>query len=242
MPTQGEEILQQLRRYEEGKREPAVPAVPAVPASAGVQDDELLNSQLEMLQLATSPGTLARDTAAAAPHTAAAPHPHVHYKSLKILARSPRYFPPLNFGVVESDIYRSGHPQSANYCFLESLNLRTIVYVGDKTNDWEYYRWIKDQDGLQFIHIPLTLKPDTNSFSPLEYNQLSYLIDVVTCPSNRPILIHSNKGRHRVGVLVALLRKQVHGWLLAAIYDEYGKYASHNHGKDSSELQLIEFF
>lgn len=37
--------------------------------------------------------------------------------------------PPLNFAVVDEGIFRSGFPDAANFRFLRSLNLRSIVYV-----------------------------------------------------------------------------------------------------------------
>lgn len=38
--------------------------------------------------------------------------------------------PPANFSVVEDNcIYRSGFPQPSNFPFLQSLNLRSIIYL-----------------------------------------------------------------------------------------------------------------
>lgn len=270
MSTQGEQILKQLRRYEDGKRDCVYSSssnggggggglssasVSAVGlnrvGSTEANEDELLNSQLELMQLATSPGTMVQQQQPLSyrPSTGTnddgddghdvlrrTARTNRHYTSLKILASEPRYFPPLNFGVVESDLYRCGHPQSINYPFLESLKLRTIIYVGDKTNSWEYYRWIKSQPReIAFLHVPLDLAATANND-----DKLNYLLSIVAHSANYPILIHSNKGKHRVGVVVALIRKILQGWVLAAVYDEYGKYAKH--GKDNSELQFIEFF
>lgn len=39
--------------------------------------------------------------------------------------------PPLNFALVEDGIYRSGFPMEINYPFLQQLNLKTIIYLGD---------------------------------------------------------------------------------------------------------------
>lgn len=231
MPTQGEQILNQLRRYEDGKREPLGVQPLDLSSSTGksAHEDELLNSQLELLQLETSPGTMVRYSSVEEGKV----EPNIkQYTSLKILASEPKYVPPLNFGVVESDLYRSGHPQAINYPFLESLHLRTIIYVGDTTNSWEYYAWIRAQrQGIQFLHVPV----DTATSEGL-----SHVLSVVAHVGNYPVLVHSNKGKHRVGVVVALVRKVLQGWALAAVYDEYGKYAKH--GKDNTELQLVEFF
>jgi len=36
--------------------------------------------------------------------------------------------PPTNFSMVEDGIFRSGLPQPSNFGFLETLNLRSIMY------------------------------------------------------------------------------------------------------------------
>ena len=69
---------------------------------------------------------------------------------------------------------------------------------------------------------------------------LSHLLD----SRNYPLLIHSNKGKHRwfhmffhsdgSGVVVGCLRK-LQGWSLASIFNEYDRYAQ---GKGESDLQV----
>lgn len=39
------------------------------------------------------------------------------------------YIPPVNWGMVEEDLYRSGKPNVLNFPFLEKLNLKTIIYL-----------------------------------------------------------------------------------------------------------------
>ena len=39
------------------------------------------------------------------------------------------YIPPLNFSMVDNGIFRSGFPGSANFSFLQTLGLRSIMYV-----------------------------------------------------------------------------------------------------------------
>jgi len=40
-----------------------------------------------------------------------------------------RYYPPQNFGMVEEDLYRSSLPTSVNFPFLDTLKLKTIIYL-----------------------------------------------------------------------------------------------------------------
>lgn len=39
------------------------------------------------------------------------------------------FTPPLNFAMVDYGIYRSGFPDSDSFSFLQTLNLRSVVYV-----------------------------------------------------------------------------------------------------------------
>jgi hypothetical protein len=39
------------------------------------------------------------------------------------------YIPPINYGMVEEDLYRSGQPNVLNFPFLERLNLKTIIWL-----------------------------------------------------------------------------------------------------------------
>ncbi|KAH3673194.1 hypothetical protein WICMUC_003812 [Wickerhamomyces mucosus] len=56
---------------------------------------------------------------------------------------------------------------------------------------------------------------------------------------NYPILIHSNKGKHRIGVLVGIMRKLLQGWSITGIFNEYDKFAG---GKGESDIEFIECF
>lgn len=139
--------------------------------------------------------------------------------------------PPLNFGVVATDLYRSGHPQPPSFPFLETLNLKTILYIGDHTKSHEYYHWISNKN-IQFVHIEL-------SNQLLQEDKVNSILDILLNKDNYPILIHSNKGKHRVGVIVGLVRTVLQGWCLAGAYDEYSKFTKE---KGEYDLEFIELF
>lgn len=234
--TQGEQILGQLQRYDDDKRIDKMPLIMDEPQISNEHnEDELLNSQIELMQLSRSPGTIMNTINTPTTITNNNSKHIKHYTSLKIKASKPKYFPPLNFGIIDSDLYRCGHPQIINYPFLKSLKLKTIIYIGDKTNNWEYYKWIKEE-GIQFIHLPIKIELNDKSVKDFKY-----LLSIIKMNDNYPILIHSNKGKHRVGFIVALIRKNLQNWLLAPIYDEYNKYAKFGK-EDNIELQFIELF
>lgn len=39
------------------------------------------------------------------------------------------FVPPFNFAMVDNGIFRSGFPEPANFSFLQTLHLRSIMYV-----------------------------------------------------------------------------------------------------------------
>jgi Tyrosine phosphatase family len=50
-----------------------------------------------------------------------------HHPSLMGERGSSLYIPPLNFGIVDKGVYRSGYPNDRNFPFLKKLGLRAIV-------------------------------------------------------------------------------------------------------------------
>ena len=66
-------------------------------------------------------------------------------------------------------------------------------------------------------------------------NALNLILDT----RNHPILVHCNKGKHRVGVIMGCLRK-LQRWSLASIFDEYRRISG---TKDRhADLEYIEIF
>ncbi|ODQ79892.1 hypothetical protein BABINDRAFT_161562 [Babjeviella inositovora NRRL Y-12698] len=144
--------------------------------------------------------------------------------------------PPLNFALVENGIFRSGHPMPINFDFLASLRLKTIIYLGDKEDNTAYYEWIESQ-GINFKYF--RMESVSEPFKANNPEALTNALHLILDSTNYPILIHSNKGKHRIGVLVGLMRKLLQGWALSGIFDEYDRYAA---GKGEGDLEFIEIF
>ncbi|KAJ6262755.1 Tyrosine-protein phosphatase [Drechslerella dactyloides] len=56
---------------------------------------------------------------------------------------------------------------------------------------------------------------------------------------NFPVLIHSNKGKHRSGVLVACVRKLLQNWAFGSVKSEYHYFAGE---KGQADIEFIEKF
>lgn len=145
--------------------------------------------------------------------------------------------PPVNFSLVVGRFYRSGHPIELNFPFLETLELKTIVYVGDiapeKVKEC-YTKWV-EKNNINLVHIP---SPSVREpFITTDPESVSKVINLVLDRRNHPILLHSDKGKHRTGVVVGTIRKCLQQWSLAPIYEEYIRFAL---GKADADFLFIE--
>ena len=184
---------------------------------------------------------------------------HSEESSRKILRLVVKLVPPLNFSLVENGIYRSGFPMPINYPFLKQLRLKTIIYLGDLGNQTSkkgkkkdkhgtaeimnnYLDWIKNDTEIRFYN--LLFESSQEPFNkPDDIQQatqsLTFALQLILNKENYPILIHSNKGKHRTGVLIGIMRKVLQGWCLSGIFEEYEKFAM---GKSEYDLELIELW
>ncbi|RPB14296.1 hypothetical protein P167DRAFT_543840 [Morchella conica CCBAS932] len=144
--------------------------------------------------------------------------------------------PPLSFQLVATGVYRSGYPLEINFPMLERLCLKTIIYLGDQDYLPENLAWCSSHN-IKLYHYrqPAVREPFVSNDPTYISEALTILLD----RRNHPVLVHSNKGKHRAGVLVGCMRRVLQGWSLAATHAEYGRYAGE---KGEADLEFIELF
>ncbi|XLR52107.1 hypothetical protein HN51_002830 [Arachis hypogaea] len=146
------------------------------------------------------------------------------------------FVPPLNFAMVDQGIFRSGFPDSANFSFLKSLRLRTVICLCPepypevtseflKANGIKLYQFGIDGCKEPFVNIP----DDTVR------EALKVVLDV----RNHPVLIHCKRGKHRTGCLVGCIRR-LQKWCLSSVFDEYQRFAGAK--ARVSDQRFIELF
>ncbi|XBW38662.1 hypothetical protein QEN19_004250 [Hanseniaspora menglaensis] len=153
------------------------------------------------------------------------------------------YIPPLNFGMVINSsneskeiIYRSGFPQPLNYSYIkETLNLKTIIYFGKKKDITKEYQLFTEENGYNLIVFEMESVRDDNINKIMQD-----MFSLVFNKENYPILMHSNKGKHRIGVVTGLIRKIILGWSITGIYQEYSIYTGNVKGE--MDLEFINNF
>ncbi|KAL5703113.1 protein-tyrosine-phosphatase [Ranunculus cassubicifolius] len=129
--------------------------------------------------------------------------------------------PPTNFSMVERGIFRSGFPDSGNFEFLETLNLKSIIYLCPEPYPEENSEFLRSNDIKLFqFGIEGTKEPFGEVSKETITEGLKALLDV----RNHPVLIHCKRGKHRTGCLVGCLRK-VQNWCLSSVFEEYQRFA-----------------
>ncbi|XP_038702975.1 tyrosine-protein phosphatase DSP3-like [Tripterygium wilfordii] len=144
--------------------------------------------------------------------------------------------PPGNFSMVEDGIYRSGFPQPANFGFIETLNLRSIIYLCPEPYPEENFEFLRSQN-IQLFQFGMEGKTEPPVSIPKD--PIMKALKVLTDVRNHPILIHCKRGKHRTGCLVGCFRK-LQNWCLSSVFEEYQRFA----GKKSrtTDLQFMETF
>ncbi|KAI8804723.1 protein-tyrosine phosphatase [Cladochytrium replicatum] len=132
-----------------------------------------------------------------------------------------QYIPPLNFGIVEENLYRSGQPNELNFPFLEKLGLKTIIFLAPEEPNQRFLNFVDDQE-YKLFH--LGINANANAWDPISEEVVLEALELILTPSNYPVLVTCNLGRHRTGTVIGCLRK-LQRWNLTSIFEEYRRYA-----------------
>uniref|UniRef100_A0A7C8YYT0 diphosphoinositol-polyphosphate diphosphatase n=1 Tax=Opuntia streptacantha TaxID=393608 RepID=A0A7C8YYT0_OPUST len=131
------------------------------------------------------------------------------------------YVPPFNFAMVDNGIFRSGFPDTSNLPFLQTLGLRSVIYLCPEPYPEPISEFLK-ANGIHLFQfgIEMCKEPFVNIPADLIREALKVTLDT----RNHPVLIHCKRGKHRTGCLLGCLRK-LQKWCLSSIFDEYQRFA-----------------
>ncbi|XP_022758996.1 probable tyrosine-protein phosphatase At1g05000 isoform X2 [Durio zibethinus] len=130
--------------------------------------------------------------------------------------------PPLNFAMVDNGIFRSGFPGSANFSFLQTLNLSSIIYLCPEPYPEANIEFLKS-NGIRLFQFGI--EGYKEPFVNIPEDTIREALKVVLDVRNHPVLIHCKRGKHRTGCLVGCLRK-LQRWCLSSVFDEYQRFAA----------------
>ncbi|XP_050208050.1 tyrosine-protein phosphatase DSP1 [Mercurialis annua] len=132
------------------------------------------------------------------------------------------FTPPLNFSMVDNGIFRSGFPDSANFSFLQTLELQSIVYLCPEPYPELNMEFLKEH-GIKLFQFGI--EGHKEPFVNIPEDMIREALKVVLDERNHPVLIHCKRGKHRTGCVVGCLRK-LQRWCLSSIFDEYQRFAA----------------
>jgi hypothetical protein len=116
------------------------------------------------------------------------------------------FIPPVNYGMVEEDLYRSGQPNELNFPFLERLNLRTIVYLALEEPNPQFQSFVEEQEiRLLFLGGNTRMESRRKAWEPLSEETVLAALAVILDRANYPLLITCHLGRDRTGACVRAL-------------------------------------
>lgn len=144
--------------------------------------------------------------------------------------------PPPNFGYVEPDLYRSAVPSDMNFPFLQTLHLKTVIYLPLDAPSVLFLEFLKEHN----IELKQISGQETTAVTQRVSEQL--VIDALHSllnPKAYPILVMCNLGRHRTGTVIGCLRR-LQRWSLSAIFDEFRRFT--NAKSSPQHEQFIELF
>ncbi|XP_073003410.1 inositol diphosphatase DSP4-like isoform X1 [Typha latifolia] len=162
------------------------------------------------------------------------------------------FVPPLNFAMVDHGVFRSGFPDVANFGFLETLKLRSVLCLCPEPYPEANVEFLRANgivlfqfgiDGCKYLPPGFFLtetpilghgnlmyhsrhgREHDEPFVNIPEDTIREALNVVLDVRNHPILIHCNRGKHRTGCVVGCLRK-LQRWCLSSIFDEYQRFAA----------------
>jgi protein tyrosine/serine phosphatase len=130
-----------------------------------------------------------------------------------------------NFGKVNDHIYRGAQPDGEDYKKLAAIGIKTIIDLRERPE--KDARRSAEDAGLQYLNIGL------NDRRPPTESESNHFLQVVNDENNWPVYVHCAGGRHRTGVLMAVYRMEVDGWVATRAYEEmknYKFYSRFGHG------------
>ncbi|KAF8409629.1 hypothetical protein HHK36_005707 [Tetracentron sinense] len=132
------------------------------------------------------------------------------------------FVPPMNFAMVDNGVFRSGLPDTANFTFLQTLGLRSIIYLCPEPYPEPNTEFLK-LNGIRLFQFGFDGCKE--SFVNIPEDTIREALKVVLDIGNHPLLVHCKRGKHRTGCLVGCLRK-LQRWCLFSVFNEYQQFAA----------------
>jgi uncharacterized protein (TIGR01244 family) len=121
-----------------------------------------------------------------------------------------------NFGRVDDHYFRGAQPKNNDYADLAALGIKTVIDLRDDGESDE--RSLVETAGMTFYRIPMTTGARPSDTA------VGQFLKLVNEPSNQPVFVHCQGGRHRTGVMTAVYRMTQDRWTADRAYQEMKQY------------------
>jgi protein tyrosine/serine phosphatase len=121
-----------------------------------------------------------------------------------------------NFGRTDENYYRGAQPENQDYRDLATAGVKTVIDLTYEGRSEE--KGLVEHAGMKFYRIPLK-----TTERPAE-SAVAKFLELVNDPSNWPVYVHCQGGRHRTGALTAVYRMTKDGWTADRAYAEMKQY------------------
>jgi len=146
--------------------------------------------------------------------------------------------PPLRFGIVEPGVYRSNALAPPNFAFIESLSLRTVVYLSPDLPS-AAVQALYTRAGVDVHSVGLAVWSPKKSWQPVSDELVKEALEIVLDARRHPVLVVCSSGAHQTGAVVGCLRR-LQQWNLVAILAEYRRFAGDK--RRFRNEQFVELF
>ncbi|KAL5992064.1 hypothetical protein ACLOJK_012978 [Asimina triloba] len=149
--------------------------------------------------------------------------------------------PPSNFSMVEKGVYRSGFPNPANFRFLESLKLRSVVYLCPEPYPEPNMEFLRTH-GIKLFQFGI----DGTKQIPLSEDKFKeqFVEPFVTIPKDSIMealrILLGNMSEIIQFSSIANKERKLQNWCLSSVFEEYQRFAAAK--ARVSDLRFIEMF
>ena len=123
-----------------------------------------------------------------------------------------------NFQKVNDNLFRGAEPKEGGISQLKALGIRTVIDMGNGTEDSvNERRWV-EASGMKYVNIHL------HNWLKSKPEDVDEILKEVEAKENFPVFLHCKRGSDRTGTVVAIYRMRNDAWLPKQALDEAKTY------------------
>lgn len=110
-----------------------------------------------------------------------------------------------NFKKVNDNLYRGGEPNEAGIAELKRLGIKTVIDIGNGTEDSVNERKWVESAGMRYVNIHL------HNWFKSSRDDVDAVLAEIEKAENQPVFLHCRRGKDRAGTVIAVYRMKHDG-------------------------------